>query len=83
MSGVNICRMGSGVRLYGVFVTARGANTDWSITQTDLSYWTATSALCVFTATVSLDKAITGKRVEIPKVAGNNNLETAEEMSEL
>lgn len=46
--------------------------------QTDLSYWTATPVLCVFTATVSLDKAITGKRAEIPKVAGNKNLETVE-----
>lgn len=46
--------------------------------QADLSYWTATPVLCMFTATVSLDKAITGKRVEIPKVAGNNNLEILE-----
>lgn len=46
--------------------------------QTDLSYWTATPVLRVFTATVSLDKAITGKGTEIPEVAGNNKLETAE-----
>lgn len=44
----------------------------------DPSYWTATPELGMLAATVSFDKAITGERLEIPKVAGNNNLETVE-----
>lgn len=60
-----------------------GANADGSIMQTSLWGWTATPVLSMLTATVSLDKAIRGKRAEIPKVAGNSNLEMGKEMSEL
>lgn len=44
----------------------------------DPNYWTATPELGMLAATVSFNKAIMGERLEIPKAAGNNNLETVE-----
>lgn len=76
-SGVNVSE-GEVEWAAGVFVTVHGTGTDGSLMQADPWYWTATPVLRVCTAAASLGKAITGERAEIPKVAGNNNLETVE-----
>lgn len=76
-SGVNISK-GEVEWAAGLFIAVHGAGTDGSLMQADPPYWTTTPALCVCTAAVSLGKAITGERAEIPKVAGNNNFETVE-----